>query len=355
LRAYALACASVSFLISLPTAGQQPSASPPQQAVPQAVQTPKPPPLPLKHVHVDLTGFELDKAAPPVSSTQIGGGTRDIGGVTTLLAPRFSRVYTAHPVFRWSHTTQAQNFEFRLFDATGSLVYKAHASGREFHYPDAAPLLQPGSVYTWNVRPETALLGGASMTYRFIRLAQVEIDDISKALEQIDPGGKRQAERRAELLTDRRLWFEAVQAYSDLIKDYPTDSDLFQRRGTIYDQIPVTKPLAEEDFAVADKLRAAQAPKVFFSTVALGQSSASQGRSTAHPDLVLQVGHARPISALAFSPDGKWLASGSDDLTIKIWDLAAGSVVRTIQSETRVATLAISPDAKLLAAGGGAQ
>jgi WD40 repeat protein len=90
-----------------------------------------------------------------------------------------------------------------------------------------------------------------------------------------------------------------------------------------------------------------------FSTVALGQSSASPGSATAHPDLVLQVGHAKPISALAFSPDGKWLASGSDDLTIKIWDLATGSVVRTIQSGTRIATLAISPDAKLLAAGHG--
>jgi WD40 repeat protein len=90
-----------------------------------------------------------------------------------------------------------------------------------------------------------------------------------------------------------------------------------------------------------------------FSTVALGQSSASPGRATAHPDLVLQVGHAKPITALVFSPDGKWLASASDDLTIKIWDLATGSVVRTIQSGTRIATLAISPDAKLLAAGHG--
>jgi hypothetical protein len=263
LRVYALVCATVFFLVSLSASGQQPSSSPPQQAVPQAVQTPKPPQLPLKHVHVDLTGFELDKAALPVSSTQIGGGTREIGGVTTLLAPRFSRVYTAYPVFQWSHTTQAQNFEFRLFDATtGSLLYRAHASGREFRYPDDAPPLRPGSVYTWNVQPETALLGGVSMTYRFIRVAQIEISDISKALEQIGSGGKSQAERRAELLTDRRLWFDSVQAFSDLIKDYPKDSDLFERRGIIYDQIPVTKPLAEEDFAVADKLRAAQTPKV---------------------------------------------------------------------------------------------
>ena len=93
---------------------------------------------------------------------------------------------------------------------------------------------------------------------------------------------------------------------------------------------------------------------ILFSTVALGQSSGLSEPPTAHPDLVLQVGHAKPISALAFSPDGKWLASGSEDLTIKIWDLATGSVVRTIQSGKRITTLAISPDAKLLAAGEGA-
>jgi hypothetical protein len=247
------------FMASLAGQGQQQSPSP-KEVPPAGTQNPLPPKPKVKRVHVDLTGFELDKAASRVSSTQIGGGTREIGGVTTLLAPRFARVYAAHPVFQWSHTTQAQNFEFRLFDSKGDLLYKAHANGRELRYPDNAPLLQPGSVYTWNVQPEIALLGSVSMTYRFIRLAQIEIDEISKALEQIGSGGKNPLEARAQLFSDRRLWFDSVQAFADLIKDYPEDSDLFERRGIIYDQIPVTKPLAEEDFAVADQLRATQNP-----------------------------------------------------------------------------------------------
>ena len=91
----------------------------------------------------------------------------------------------------------------------------------------------------------------------------------------------------------------------------------------------------------------------FFWTTALGQISVSPRDPSAHPELVLQVGHAKLINTLEFSPDGKWLVSASEDLTIKIWDLATGSVVRTIQTGKHTTTLAISPDATVLAAGSG--
>ena len=42
------------------------------------------------------------------------------------------------------------------------------------------------------------------------------------------------------------------------------------------------------------------------------------------PDLLLRVGHTQPVEALAFSPDGKWLASGGNDRSIIVWNLTSG-------------------------------
>jgi WD40 repeat protein len=65
-------------------------------------------------------------------------------------------------------------------------------------------------------------------------------------------------------------------------------------------------------------------------------------------------GHTGPVSSVAFSGDGKALASGGADTTIKLWDLATGREKASLKGHTYpVRAVAFSPDGKLLASGGG--
>jgi WD40 repeat protein len=63
-------------------------------------------------------------------------------------------------------------------------------------------------------------------------------------------------------------------------------------------------------------------------------------------------GHTNDVTSVAFSPDGRLLASGSADETIKLWEVASGREVRTLTGHTdRVLSVAFSPDGRLLASG----
>ena len=68
-------------------------------------------------------------------------------------------------------------------------------------------------------------------------------------------------------------------------------------------------------------------------------------------------GHTRDIWYLVISPDGKTLVSSSNDGTVKFWDLAAGMPVRTLQDHHagEVGEIAFSPDGKVLASAGGGE
>src|SRR5262245_50755188 len=70
------------------------------------------------------------------------------------------------------------------------------------------------------------------------------------------------------------------------------------------------------------------------------------------PQLVLQ-GHQARVVALAFSPDGKMLASGSDDATIKLWDVTTGKERATLKGHVGgICSVAFSPDGGTLASVG---
>jgi WD40 repeat protein/tRNA A-37 threonylcarbamoyl transferase component Bud32 len=61
-------------------------------------------------------------------------------------------------------------------------------------------------------------------------------------------------------------------------------------------------------------------------------------------------GHTSWVRSVVIHPDGKTVASGSGDRTIKIWDLATGTVLQTLTANAGwVRAIAVSPDGQTLA------
>lgn len=58
------------------------------------------------------------------------------------------------------------------------------------------------------------------------------------------------------------------------------------------------------------------------------------------------------VLCVSFSPDGKFLVSGSRDKSVKIWDIGKGKSIRSMEGHTNsVSCVAFSPEGKIIASG----
>jgi WD40 repeat protein len=81
-------------------------------------------------------------------------------------------------------------------------------------------------------------------------------------------------------------------------------------------------------------------------------SAWSQAPYTEKPKLVAQLGHTAPISSVAFSPDGRFVLTGSWDTTAILWDVTTGKRIKQFWGHyMEVNAISFSPDGQYVLTG----
>jgi WD40 repeat protein len=117
----------------------------------------------------------------------------------------------------------------------------------------------------------------------------------------------------------------------------------------------LTVALTKRSGAIAEKKPASPAPKPETVETAADTAPILAGPVTGAivpslPDTLS--GHQELVTSLAFSPDGRMLASASYDNTVILWKMPEGLPVKTLTHNDRIRAVAFSPNGRTLAAGG---
>ncbi len=196
---------------------------------------------PPQRVRAKLDGFDLSPKTGR-GPNQVGGASRDLGQ-PALYAPNLGKAYTLTPEFYWAATQPGDAVTFRLTGAEGEKLYETVVKADHLRYPADAPALKPGQTYRWTIVPENDVLGGAPAPVSFTVVGGAEREEIAEQLKVATD-----ASTIAIVFVNHRIWYDAVQSYSDALMHDPGNQNALAARADLYEQLAVTKPLAAADW-----------------------------------------------------------------------------------------------------------
>lgn len=176
----------------------------------------------------------------------------------------------------------------------------------------------------------------------------------------------------AEALYNRGLAYGKLAEHQKAIEDYTRAleinshwADVYNNRGNAYYKLgDYEKAIADYDAAIKSNPDLTAAIKNRDITQGVWdelkrQQEQKEERKINWENFTLAQtlkGHSDFVRSVLISPDGQTVFSGSDDSTIKIWELSTGKLIRTLTVHTEfVFSLAISPDGQKLFSSSGNQ
>ena len=265
----------------------------------------------------------------------------------------------------------AQNPQSSLKDGVGQMVFFA-ANAEAIGTPLSSPNTPPGTA------TKLSTIAGLNITCNAPG-AVVEMDGKAVALNgtyELEPGGSKQV--KIKVFAPRHLpEFYAVTLVTG--QTIPLKVDLMRKPTA---SIAVTCNAANATVQVDGKpeslnpavdLEPGETKKVqvvvaapnykrkrFEVTLVAGQSATINAELGIYNPLdyanfslaATLSGHSANVSSVCYSPDGKTIASGCDDKTIKLWDAKAGALQTTLQGHSSsVNSVCFSPDGNTIASG----
>jgi dipeptidyl aminopeptidase/acylaminoacyl peptidase len=89
-------------------------------------------------------------------------------------------------------------------------------------------------------------------------------------------------------------------------------------------------------------------------TLLLGTVACVQRNATVQEaSIVARMTHGSIVLAVAFSPDGRYVVSGSWDDTARVWEAASGREVARVTHGAEVSAVTFSPDGRYVVSGSG--